>query len=546
MPLPVSLDTLLTLHKVESTRVEFKEAWNHVTIGSIVRTICAFANDLDNLGGGYVIIGIAEHNGVWQTPIKGLNVQELDTIEKEIVRYSHDISPSYLPKVSVETASNGAQVIVIWAPSGEDGPYTVHENVASANKTDKGQKRCYVRCASVTKQASDKDFKELVSLKARVPFDEQGNPHIKLSDISMTLLRDHLAKVGSRLADSDLRMDEQLENMQLIAGSSENKCIKNVAAMMFCEHPDKFFPCTRAEIVVFPEGRLKNPDNFVELPLITGSVPTIIAKTLDYFKTHVIKETIIKQKDRAESIRFFNYPYQAIEEAVVNAFYHRDYQVYEPVEIVIEPQRITILSHTGPDRSISDQVLKDALLVRSRKYKNRRLGEFLKELGLTEGRASGFPTIQAELAKNGSPKASIETDADRSFFLIDIPCRTADSPAFPHPSSRSLALLHHFFLRAIDLGKYSGRIPAENTLRHMLLVLLLAENPLSISTIRDALGDVKRTSIQRSIISPLLELGLLEMTIPSSPNSSKQQYIAAPSAIAFTSDIPSDPGEQNS
>lgn len=60
--------------------------------------------------------------------------------------------------------------------------------------------------------------------------------------------------------------------------------------------------------------------------------------------------------------------------------------------------------------------------MRSRRYRNRRLGEFLKELDLTEGRATGIPTIQEELRKNGSGKAVIETDDDRTYFLMDIPC----------------------------------------------------------------------------------------------------------------------------
>jgi len=46
----------------------------------------------------------------------------------------------------------------------------------------------------------------------------------------------------------------------------------------------------------------------------------------------------------------------------------------------------------------------------------------LKELNLTEGRATGIPTIQDELKANGSPRATIETDEERTYFLIDIPC----------------------------------------------------------------------------------------------------------------------------
>ena len=80
------------------------------------------------------------------------------------------------------------------------------------------------------------------------------------------------------------------------------------------------------------------------------------------------------------------------------------------------------MSYSEPDRSISMKAIKEAKSLRSRRYRNRRLGEFLKELDLTEGRATGIPTIQKALAENGSKPATIETDEDRTFFLIDIPC----------------------------------------------------------------------------------------------------------------------------
>ena len=93
------------------------------------------------------------------------------------------------------------------------------------------------------------------------------------------------------------------------------------------------------------------------------------------------------------------------------------------MEIHIEPQGVAILSYAGPDRSISMEAIQKAKLLKARRYRNRRLGYFLKELDLSEGRATGIPTIQDELRKNGSLPARIETDDARSYFLIEIPCR---------------------------------------------------------------------------------------------------------------------------
>ncbi|MDR0891473.1 MAG: DeoR family transcriptional regulator, partial [Mediterranea sp.] len=316
---------------------------------------------------------------------------------------------------------DGKNVLAIWVPAGTNRPYDVKESVAAKQSVSKW----YIRSGTSSIEAKGEVLDELREMASRVPFDDRGNPDIKISDLDPLLVQDYLKRVNSKLL-KDFRtksFEEILDQMDLFVGPTERRMIKNVAAMMFCENPAKFFPTTQVDIVIFPEGLEKNPNNMIEVPKIVGPVPYMIKATLDYLHTVVVKERIIKPKDRAESIRFFNYPYQAFEEAVVNALYHRDYQEREPVEITVEPNIVSILSYTGPDRSISMAAIKEAKKLKARRYRNRRLGDFLKELELSEGRATGIPTIQDELHRNGSPDASIETDDDRSYFLIEIPCR---------------------------------------------------------------------------------------------------------------------------
>ena len=84
------------------------------------------------------------------------------------------------------------------------------------------------------------------------------------------------------------------------------------------------------------------------------------------------------------------------------------------------PDRIEILSHPGADRSISIEGLKNYRAT-SRRYRNRRIGEFLKELHLTEGRNTGFQKIIRALKANGSPMPIFETDEERTYFLTTFP-----------------------------------------------------------------------------------------------------------------------------
>jgi ATP-dependent DNA helicase RecG len=94
---------------------------------------------------------------------------------------------------------------------------------------------------------------------------------------------------------------------------------------------------------------------------------------------------------------------------MVNAVYHRSYEEREPIEVRISHDELVVVSFPGPDRSIRMEDLKAGRAV-SRRYRNRRIGEFLKELEMTEGRSTGIPKILTEMAANGSPAPLFETD----------------------------------------------------------------------------------------------------------------------------------------
>lgn len=342
---------------------------------------------------------------------------------KEITNLNNKINPFYLPRTELLEV-DGKDIIVIWCPSGINRPYDGPEYVKS--KKDSARKY-YIRSGSSTIEAKGYVLDELREMANRVPFDDRGNPEISINDISGVHVLDYLQKIGSKLA-SDFNgnsLETILEQMDLFVGPKENRMIKNVAAMMFCPNLEKFFPYTQVEIVIFPDGVLENPRNFKEVPPIRGTVPQMIEETMRYLRTMVIQLHIIKQTS-GPSKRIYNYPEKALEEAITNAFYHRDYRSRTPIVVEVQPYEITISSATGPDRSIPMDAIKKGQRMVSRYYRNRHLGEFLKELSLTEGRNTGIPTIQRELAHNGSPAASFETDEDRLSFLVRIPCHEGE------------------------------------------------------------------------------------------------------------------------
>ncbi len=558
MAIPINIEDLLNKQKIESNRIEFKRGWNP---DKIYHTICAFATDLDNTGGGYILVGVEQdENGIAKRPVKGLPIETIDGILQDMVGYDAKITSSnlksvaYNSRVSLEEV-DGQSILVIWVPTGPNRPYCVPESVVAKGKSPL---KYYIRSKASTIEARGEALDEVRNLADRTPFDERGNEAIKLEDISGILVYEHLKAVKSKLADNFIGrpLIDILDEMDLLTGPMENRLVKNVAAMMFSEHPEKFFPVTQIDIVIFPEGSIENPDLMIEVPKITGPVPKMIKESLSYLRTNVIKKQITKPTDDEKSDKIYNYPYQAFEESVVNALYHRDYQEREPIEITIEPTHIDILSYAGPDRSISSEAIKAATKLKARRYRNRRLGDFLKELDLTEGRATGIPTIQKALKDNGSERASIETDDDRTYFLMTIPCHSSFGDMSPNlnlnlrPAASRLKqllgqsfvqveesinqsiinkkdrleqILEQMFVQVWDKSKSLPNIPRLSQATIDLLCLL-RNGELGAKILNSAIEFGETYELKRKILTPLIGLGYVEMTAPDKPTSAKQAY----------------------
>ena len=408
----INIEELLSARTVESDRIEYKKGWNP---DAIYRSICAFANDFDNTGGGYIIVGV-EEDEVTKTgkrPVIGLTTAEQADIQRKMIGFNNLLKPVYHPHLYIEEV-DGKQILVLWIPGGSSRPYQVPELVTAREK----RYFYFIRRYANSAKANLEEQQELITLANQIPFDDRSNTQAKMENISMVLIKDYLVKVNSRLAEQVGKIPDRelLGQMELISGPVEHVFPRNVGLMMFSENPEKYFPCTRVEIVEFPEG---DAGAYVEQDPITGPVPEQIYRTLRFLRDRLVREKVIKPADKAESIRITSYPYQAIEETLVNAFYHRDYQQREPIEIRIYPSSIVFINHGGPDRSIRLEAFNSGQ-VQSRRYRNRRLGEFLKELELTEGRATGIPTILRVLEDNGSPKPRFYTDEDRTYFVVEL------------------------------------------------------------------------------------------------------------------------------
>lgn len=421
--LPINVDDLLRARGVESARIEFKASWDEAVAGpQVVKTICAFANDLQNLNGGYVVLSVAEREGVAELPPVGLPPTALDGIQRWIRGQCQRMDPVYQPVLAPEVVE-GRHILVVWAPASDARP---HKSPGPAR--DGPGSHHYVRLGSESVKAQDELLTQLMQQTARVPFDDRRATGVPIEALREGRVREFLSDIRSQLvAESDLL--EVLRRMRVSAPSNGHDAPRNVGLLFFTDDPEEWFRGARIEVVQYAGDAA---GDLIEERVFRGPLPTQLRDAIAYLRALSILH-LQKLGDRAEVKGWTSYPLPAFEEALVNAVYHRSYEMsVEPVKVHVFADRMEIISYPGPVRGIEPEHLRTGARVPPVPARNRRIGELLKELRLAEGRGTGLPKVFRAMEQNGSPPPAFDFDADRTYFRVTLPA---------HPEYRAIAAL---------------------------------------------------------------------------------------------------------
>ena len=411
MSLPISIDQLISGNVVENHRIEYKAGWDPEPI---MHTICAFANDYEGYSGGYIVIGVEAKNGIPILPIKGLDITEIDRIQNEILEFSKKcIYPNYVPSIEV-VDFDFKKIIVLWVYQGYDKPYKAVEHVYLKNNKSK---LCYIRKGSSILIANNSEEKELFRSSEIIPFDDRINRNATIEDLKPSLIKEYLKDIKSDLLNhfEEIGFESICESLHIIDGPKEDLHPKNVGLLMFNDSPEDFLPYSYIIVDYIP-----NPSgDEIYTQEFHGTLIRQIKDATQYIKnSYIIKQTL-KQKDKIESNVVYNYPIEIIDELIPNAVLHKDYQIREPITIRITNERIEITSFPGFDSTITDSKIRENNFI-SRKYRNKRIAEFLREEKLIEAKNTGIPKVIRALEKNNSPKLEFETNEEREFLTVII------------------------------------------------------------------------------------------------------------------------------
>lgn len=422
--LPVNVESLLRKRTVESERIEFKGAWDtHRTGPQVIRTICAFANDLHNLNGGYIVIGVDEEDGRCVLPVRGLAAATIDEAQKWIRGECYRLDPLYQPVLSPEPV-DGKLILVVWVPASDVRPHRAPGRGAERTPS------YWVRLGAETVDAQKRGLlNSLIEQTAKVPWDDRRAADAQLEHIREAKVREYLRDVESGLVATEDERDVY-RRLRITTRVNDHEVPRNVGLLLFSNDPEQWIRGARIEVVQFAGDR---GGNVQEERTFTGPLLDQVVDCLKYLEnlsTHHLQ----KQRDRPRVRGWVSYPIPALREALVNAVYHRGYgpDQPDPTKVYLYPSRVVVTSYPGPVPGIDHYHLLAGATPPAVPARNRRIGEFLKDLGLAEGRLTGIPKIFDAMRANGSPEPRFEFDSERTFFEVTLPA---------HPEYAALSAL---------------------------------------------------------------------------------------------------------
>jgi len=478
--LPVNLDDLIHARAVESVRREFKASWDQNILHAVIRTLCAFANDLQGLNGGYIVLGIEDRGGEPVLPPVGIVGLDLERVQQEIRGNCRRIDPEYQPVLAPEVYM-GKPILVIWAPAGDVRPY-------QAPQSERGARQHYVRLGSETVEAKGEILNQLLGLSARVPFDERRRLDVPLSVISQPLVEKFLRDVQSaHAATIGTDLPGALRSLRLSARNNGGESPRNVALLFFTDDPDIYLPGAKIEVAHFRDDA---GGDVIETWSFQGPIHHQVRQVLKHLES-LMGEVTRKVSGRAEAERFVAFPFEAMEEAIVNAVFHRGYDLpYQAARIGLYPDRMEITSFPGPVPGLEPQHIGPGVRTPQLPTRNPRVGDLLKALRLAETWHTGIPKMYRRMRENGSPPPTFDFDVGRTYFRVTLPAHPGylvfhalrEAAGLWHGGDKDRALGH--------IREALARTPTSGALTAQLIEFATAVGDLALA--RQALQDLEK------------------------------------------------------
>lgn len=445
-------------------------------------TLSSFSNQ-DS--GGVIVFGLKEEDD-----FSIVGVYDAQDLQKKVVEQCEEMQPKVRPLFTV---------IEI------DGKTVVSAEIPSADFTDRPvfyigsgkYKGSYTRVCEADKLMTDDEIYSFEAFRKRIRDDKRivdGSKTSMFRPIEITRYLDSVKKDRVNLATiaSD---DEILELMGVVSEGTPTLA----GVMIFSKYPQAHFPQLSITAVVIPGIEMgetgSEGERFIANERFNGTIAEMLEGAVKFVERNMRVKTVID--DDGRRIDKPEFPKKAIREVILNALIHRDYSFHTegvPITIRMFSDRMEVINKGG----IYGRISVDLLGKVNPDTRNPTLANVLEVLRVTENRFSGVPTIRKEMSEAGLPEPIFKSN--RGEFTVTLKNNLEESRATITATKKTSVL--------------SNRDQS---------LLLFCKTPRTRSEIVEHLG-LTPYYVYSQVLKPLIDKGLINMTIPEKPKSTKQKF----------------------
>ena len=457
--------------------IEVKEA--HIDCPKkLYDTISAFSN---NAGGGVILFGLKESAG-----FEVVGVYDAADLQKKIVAQCKQMQPV---------------VRAVFTCCKLDGHIVVAAEIPEIDLADKpcfytGKGRLtgsYIRVGDSDEPMTEYEIYSYDAFRKKYQDDIRVIERLDFSMLDKTKLEKYTISLKDRKPKlAMMPVTEIYELMGVTRGGTPTLA----GMLMFGKYPQGYFPQLCVTAVVVPGEEIGETgsvgERFIDNKRIDGTLPEMLEEAVRFVHKNMAIKTIVdketgKRNDRTE------YPLEAIREIILNALIHRDYSIHTegmPIQILLYKNRLEIKNPGG----IYGRFKIDNIGKVQPDTRNPVIATMMEDLGLTENRYSGIPTIYRAMKEAGLMKPEF-ADARGSF--------------------------------AVTLYNDRG-IAAEDTPSHVKEqdILFFCKVPRTREEIRKYVGLKTMNHAMQKYVWPLVQAGKLKLTLPDKPKSRHQKFVA--------------------
>jgi len=294
------------IDKGESESLEFK-----TSLAELDRGIQELAS-MANTKGGMVLFGIKDDG-----EIIGVDVNQ-KALEKISNKVTYNIDPVIYTEIQTAELDR-KKIILISIPKGENPPYLAFD-------------KPYKRVGPATHKMKQTEYEKMLKSRKNISFEQEICHSATIEDIDSAKVNLFLntAKAERSLSiDLDISVKEALNKLKLLKDDK----LTNAAILLFGKDPQKFLLQARIRC-----ARFKGVD-FIDMKVIEGILSDQIKEAEKFVLSHIKKAAKIVMFERKE---IWEYPPEAIREAIINAIAHRDYSSTGNIQIGIYDDRLEI------------------------------------------------------------------------------------------------------------------------------------------------------------------------------------------------------------